>query len=93
MCGPRKVGERCDWCAIVLRRLMQKFIRWEGKEELKNCTEPGLNHKLTKMTGRVGSSPLTLKGSMAIVPACFAAGFNTLMFAFSSLPEMLLVCP
>lgn len=65
----------------------------EGKEELKNCTEPGLNHKLTKMTGRVGSSPLTLKGSMAIVPACFAAGFNTLIFAFSSLPEMLLVCP
>lgn len=33
-----------------------------------------------------------LKSSSSIVPAFFAAGFNTL-FAFSSLTEMHLICP
>lgn len=45
------------------------------------------------MSGRLGSSPPKSRDSLSIVPACFAAGFNTFIFAFNSLPEVLLVCP
>lgn len=43
------------------------------------------------MRGRLGSSPLKSRGSLPLVPACFAAGFNILIFASKYLSEMLLV--
>lgn len=43
------------------------------------------------MRGRLGSSPLKSRGILPLVPACFAAGFNILIFASKYLSEMLLV--
>ena len=43
------------------------------------------------MTGRPGSRPPKSRGSLPLSPACFAVGFNILIFVSKSLSEMLLV--